>query len=414
MSSKQGSGYMRLSMSAGTNEIVTYHSILLSHVKAFRNKVNNCVEGTGVRLFTASEGGDNFDVGHTIKFVNEDKDGKSFVGWRAYNENKEFVVPYRKVQEKKRVHWTTEDVCEFIIKPKCAEMGSYYTDLVKNDLLDGNDVVNKDEYAGTFVSYARQTKFNDMIDALDCYFEDIADVDRSNVYIWMDIFCANQPALTSNKIDMNVKDMQYDLLTVGLHQAISKFPCKVIVFDDWRAPSVLKRAWCVWEVFGVALSEKELVQAGKEVNVSAKLGIAMVAKEVDSFVSSLRDNGKFDDIRKSLCTIDVAKAECFNPVDKQNIKEAIEKKSSYAEVNETVLKQLRAWHIRTAGNTLNNKRSSMDGTMNSQDDLATLSNSVGTLMQDQVGENQFIVLIPPVKVICRVILKVLDLSTMNR
>lgn len=361
------SNYVWASLSAKTNEIVCYKPISFNWVKQFRNRILSAKEAPHVELYVAQEdckSSHSFGVSKGDTLRKTGHTGKMIQVSRSWGEEKTGTLPLRKLKLKSRLEWSCEDICEYVVKPQCKEIVSYYTDVLAKD--NPALVRQKDFDRGVFVSYARKTTFDELLNALDNYFENEPSIDRENAYIWIDIFCANQPKLTDPMSGEDLTKLRYGLLTKGLHHAISKFDGKVIVFDDWKNPTPLQRAWCIWEIFGVAV-------------VGQDLDIAMTPQQEDEFVSALQKQAEFGDIMNSLARIDVQRADCFNSEDLKMIQDTIREQSSFAEVNETVLKKLREWHIKVAERE--RKKRKKDDTAK-----ALLLNNFGMLLQEQVGD----------------------------
>ena len=352
-------------LAAKTNEIVSYKPISFKAVKEFRDKVLAGKEAP-VELYIvekACDDGRGFGVSKGDTLLKVGGKGKTGKFSRPWGDTKTGKLPLQNLKLKPRVEWTCEDVCEYAVKPLCMDIQSYYTDVLAKE--DQTLVRKKDFDRGTFVSYARKMVFDELVKALDNYFTNEPAVDLDQVFIWMDIFCANQPKLTDPFSAKELMSIRYDLLTKGLHHAIATFERKVIVFDDWKNPAPLKRAWCVWEVFGVAL-------AGQELN------IAMPPQQEDAFIAAFKAQQDFGDILNSLAAIDVQSAKCFNEDDLKMIHEAIERDSSFTAVNEKVLSKLREWHVRVVKTELKKVQGS-----NSDTEILLLS-SLSKLLWRQV------------------------------
>ena len=354
--------YMRASLSSETNDIVCYKPISYKRVKQFRDDVLSRKEAKDVELYVVQESCDDgrgFGVSKGDTLLRLGESGKSIEVSRPWGATKTGTLPLKNLELKPRINWSCEDVCEYVVKAQCMGIKSYYTDLLaqENPAL----VRTEDFDRGTFISYARKMKFDELVNALDNYFENEPSVDRDTVFIWMDIFCANQPKLAVPLSQEELMKLRYDMLTRGLHLAISRFERKVIVFDDWKNPAPLKRAWCVWEVFGVAI-------AGHELQIAMTLG------QEDSFLSAFKIQKDFDDILSSLAAIDMQSAKCHNQDDLKMIHTAIERDSSFTVVNEKVLSKLREWHVRIAKAELGKIQGSHSKGTHSESELLLLSN----------------------------------------
>ena len=355
---------VRNSLYSKTNEIVCYKPISFSWVKHFRDHILSNEESPHVELYVAQtncDDGHGFGVtkGDTLLKVLDDGKAQSLKVWRPWGDTQSGALSRKHLRLKKRSEWTCEDVCEYAVKLKCAKSQSYYTDIISEK--DKSMVRKKDFDRGTFVSYARKTLFDDLVNAVDRFFGQEAD----SAYIWMDIFCVNQPKLTDRLPSEKVKAYRYNLLKDGLHIAIAKFDRKVAVFDDWKKPTPLTRAWCVWEIFGVAVAKQ-------------KIEIAMTPQQEADYLGAIKSHEQFRDVMKSLVDLDVQQAECFNAEDLKLIHEAINTSSSFGEVNETILRELRAWHITAVEREI--KRYKGKPT----DEQWNLMRSYGHLLYDQV------------------------------
>lgn len=177
------------------------------------------------------------------------------------------------------------------------------------------------------MSQARRCRFADLVGALE-YFYTLKKADFSEQFVWLDIFSANQPKLTAHKVEPAVRKENEKQLTEGLHLAIANFDERVMFMDKWDGATSLTRAWCVWEVFGVAKAKKQLE-------------IALPESEYDRFISFTVKN--FDEVIDKLAQLDAARAECFSEMDLKMIQTTIRTQSSYEAVNEVVVSQLRLW-----------------------------------------------------------------------
>ncbi|CAK9090022.1 Hypothetical protein SCF082_LOCUS42472 [Durusdinium trenchii] len=115
------------------------------------------------------------------------------------------------VEERPREQWTIADVCDFVIIPSVTE-------------------------GSTTRHYAVR----------DC----------GTTFLWLDLFCANQPKLLTE--DEIVAEERAALLTSGFHFAIEWFDERLFFFDLWSKPKPLTRAWCIWEIFGVIQADKPM------------------------------------------------------------------------------------------------------------------------------------------------------------
>lgn len=319
---------------AKTNEVVSYKPVSFAWVETFRDRVLKKEAAPEVELYVALEScndGFGFGVEKGDTLLKTSSSSSDIVVSRPWGDTKTGTLPLEKLRLKPRTEWSCEDVCEYVVKTTCMNAETYYVDLIAEE--SQKNVGKKDFDNGAFVSYARKMPFDDLVKALSNFFANESRGKKNAVYIWMDIFCVNQPKLLKEDEDEEVKVILNSFLQKGLHLAITKFERKVAVFDDWRNPTPLDRAWCVWEIFGVAVAKQ-------------RMEIAMTPQQESDYISALTTE-KFDDIMGSLVELDVRNAKCFNVKDREAIFQAINDLSSFGEVNETILGELRRWHVAT-------------------------------------------------------------------
>ena len=251
----------------------------------------------------------------------------SYVVTKPYGNVRKGEVSRSFVKPKGREEWTTEDVAEYVIKRACEKEECTYLELIQP-----HANVSTREYQGTFVSHARKCLFADLVGSLEHFYQLQKD-DLSNRFVWLDIFSANQPKLTARNVEPAVRKENERQLTEGLHVAIAKFEQRVMFMDKWDAATPLTRAWCVWEIFGVAKAKKQLE-------------IALPESEYDRFILTLKTD--YNSIILKTCAVDVEKAQCFNPVDLEAIHNAIRAQSSFEALDDIIKAQLRIW-VASAG-----------------------------------------------------------------
>ena len=314
-----------------TTKIVDYRSVNLAWLVAFKDRVFSKKLAPEIALVVARE-----NVGQRSKFEVHEGDTLCVTGetaatytvTRPYGEVRMGEIAKSAVAVKPREEWSTEDVAEYVIKRACMDDQCTYLEMIERP----KENVSKTEYRGTFVSQARKCLFAHLVGALE-YFYTLKKADIASQYVWLDIFSANQPKLTARNVEPAVRKENERQLTEGLHIAIANFEQRVMFMDRWDGAAPLTRAWCVWEVFGIAKAKKALE-------------IALPESEYDRYISFMVKD--FFNVATKLSKLDVEKAECFSEQDLQMIQSAIRKESSYAEVNDIVMSQLRIWVASTA------------------------------------------------------------------
>lgn len=228
--------------------------------------------------------------------------------------------------EMKEPHaWTIEDFAEFVVLPITRQMPDgqqFYINTAPSFS------VGK-EYQGTFVSQARKCKLTDLVKTLQEHF---LGHDLSQTFIWLDLFSANQPLLTAgDHLSGQRQTTREDILTRGLHNAISKFDEFCLFFDLWDKPAPLHRAWCVWEILGAVRCSKNICviyAPGEEASFTRQL----VVDNEAIFKAIAQD-------------MDMRDAQCWSTADKYMIDQAIATilPGGFVELNSQINIQVRKW-----------------------------------------------------------------------
>ena len=307
-------------------KVVDYRSVNLAWLVDFKDKVFAKTLAPDVELVHAREdlgAGSNFEVikGNTLCVTGET--ATAYNVSRPYGDVRTGEVPKSSVAPKLREEWSTEDVAEYVIKRACLEDECTYLELIETPKKN----VSKKQYKGTFVSQARRCRFADLVGAV-VHFYEMKKANIAKQYVWLDIFCANQPKLTARNVEPAVRAENELQLREGLHTAIANFEERVMFMDKWDGAAPLERAWCVWEIFGVAKAKKQLE-------------IALPESEYDRFIVTLKED--FDSIITKTAGVDVKAAKCHNPDDLEIIHTAIDKESSFTTLDDIIKTQLRLW-----------------------------------------------------------------------
>ena len=343
-------------------KVVDYRSVNLAWLVDFKDKVVAKELSPEIELVLAHEDvglGSNFGVheGDTLCVTGETT--TAYTVSRPYGDERKGEVPKSAVSAKPREEWTTEDVAEYVIKRACMEDQCTYLELIEKPKKN----VSSKEYKGTFVSQARRCRFADLVGSL-VYFYTLKRANISEQHVWLDIFSANQPKLTARDLEDGVRKANEQQLTEGLHRAIENFDQRVMFMDKWDGAAPLTRAWCVWEIFGIAKAKKDLE-------------IALPESEYDRYIAVLVQD--YSDVLTKLANLDVEKAECFNKEDLRMIQTAIREQSSFTEVNEIVIGQLRLWIANTAVAEVEKEEAKVP---QNEERIATLANAAGSTYLD--------------------------------
>jgi len=248
-------------------------------------------------------------------------------------------VPYRKskklqpffvdqVQSKSRSEWTIGDVCDFVVIPMVLEQQCIFLDL---DILDPEIDVGT-QFEGAFISQARSCRFQDLLTALNAYYSNKSGNGSipKCTFVWLDLFCANQPLLTGDSSEDIIKQ-RCALLSEGFHIAIECFEECLFFFDSWIDPAPLTRAWCIWEIYGAIQSRKPM-----------KL-IFVPENETINFVAVLCNDHK--KIVEGILNLRPQEAECFDTDGLKMIRARVESTVGWLELKQTVVEQLMTWLI---------------------------------------------------------------------
>ncbi|GBG33660.1 Nephrocystin-3 [Hondaea fermentalgiana] len=290
--------------SEDARKIIDPRSISLRAIKELRDEVLSGEAAAGVKLYVAKRDlSDEVKKGATIQVLRTTANG-DLQGRVSYVDASITFQPGRDANLKPRQDWSTEDVAEHVVLAltKNQPRAQLYLDHVDED-----DVGK--EFQGTFVSQARKCRFQNLVAALEHHFGQDADA----AFVWLDLFCANQPLLTSadDDLDPEVVSTRNQYLTYGLHRAIGRFESAVIFFDRWDAPAPLQRAWCVWEIMG-AISQAQNFE------------IIITPEQERVFLHSLGPD-IFDVLPKITAdNNDMRNAECWKKEDKEMIDNAVE------------------------------------------------------------------------------------------
>ena len=346
-----------------TIKVVDYRSVNLAWLIDFKDRVFSKELAPEIELVVAGEDagiGSQFGIheGDTLCVTGET--ATAYTVSRPYGDVRAGEIAKSSAYPKPREQWSTEDVAEYVIKRACLADQCTYLEMIENPKKN----VSRKEYHGTFVSQARRCRFADLVGALE-YFYTLKQAEIANQYVWLDVFSANQPKLTARNIESVVRKENERQLTKGLHVAIANFEQRVMFMDKWDGAAPLTRAWCVWEIFGVAKTKKHLE-------------IALPESEYDRFIVTLKTD--YDSIITKTSAVDVKKAHCFSPADLEMIHGAIREESSFQALDDIIKTQLRLWVASTG--RLQVEKEERKATPNLQE-IRLVANQAGRTYQDQ-------------------------------
>ncbi|GBG34394.1 Kinesin light chain 3, partial [Hondaea fermentalgiana] len=324
--------------SEDARKIIDPRSISLRAIKELRDEVLSGEAAASVELYVARRDlSDKVKKGATIQFLRTKANGK-LQGRVPYVGVPITFEPGKDADPKPRQDWSTEDVAEHVVLAltKNLPQAQFYL-----SLLDEEDVGA--DFQGTFVSQARKCRFQDLVAALEDHFGQDADT----AFVWLDLFCANQPLLTSadEGLPPNVVSARNQYLTHGLHRAIGRFGSAVIFFDRWDVPAPLQRAWCVWEIMG-AITQAQSFE------------VVFAPGQEQAFVEALLE-GVFGLAKVMAENNNMRNAECWKKEDKEMIDKAIEAtvEGGYVTLIKEVNRRVHAWRLRMARDAVLEARS---------------------------------------------------------
>ena len=167
------------------------------------------------------------------------------------------------------------------------------------------------------VSHSWQLKFLEVVDALvEFAASQPAGLDT---VAWMDVFCHCQ----HTKLVPS-----FDFLTTRFVGLVGDIGHVVTVLLPWNKPVVLTRTWCVFEVYACMAT-------------GGRFDVAMPAAERSRFLEGmLEDSGVY---YKALSEISSRKSDCFDPSDRVQLFDAIERSVGFTQLDSTVLRAMEGW-----------------------------------------------------------------------
>lgn len=324
---KQRSQVVAIPESARYEDIIDMRGISLRALEELLLGVINETHAPNLRLFVAVEDiNDDIKKGTTIQMISISKEGL-LRGLISSSKKTVRLNLDDKFVEKRREDWSTTDVVEYVILPLTNTLNAPRQYL---NLLNKEDIGR--EYQGAFVSQARSSRFKDLVEALQAFFDG---GNPETSFIWLDLFSANQTLLAQPKgscphIVQSAREIH---LRRGLHNAVAKFDQVVIFFDNWEKPAPLNRAWCVWEILGALKSDRNI-------------RIICTPQEERRFKKFALNHPGLP--ASHLCNLhytDMSKAQCWKTEDKVMIDEAVSSmmKDGYSTLNEFMNATIQEW-----------------------------------------------------------------------
>ena len=248
----------------------------------------------------------------------------------------------------------TTDVCEKFLKPTTASAQESYCVAFKKDPGQERNIGK----ATAFVSHAWGQQFMDVVAALQTY--EMSDPHRRvSTFFWFDIFSNNQHKTA-------VRDFTW--WQTVFRDNIGKIK-KTLMVLEWEDPKPLSRAWCLWEIVST-------------VNTKSDFQVIMSLPSGSGFFMALEKN--FAAVVSKLLSVDVSKAQAFNPSDEANIKKAVEATAGFDKVNQQVIKVLREWMFQVSLNVFAGTLPDIRALQKFGTNVARLLHELGMLQEAKV------------------------------
>ena len=207
---------------------------------------------------------------------------------------------------------TTADVCfEFVI-PQTKPSGLSLVDHVANDPATAAYIAP----ANWYVSHAWSYLFLETVDSLECFFADQGVSDEA--VIWFCVFNNNQHVAAAQSFEYWSSTFKTSLAAIGN---------VVMILRPWNDPIVLRRSWCVFEVYAA-------------VTLGARFQVAMAR---DHKVQFLKDIYKYNAFRGMLATIKSEASETTVVNDRDGIFALIRAETSFIAVDRRLFSTLSTW-----------------------------------------------------------------------
>ena len=171
-----------------------------------------------------------------------------------------------------------------------------------------------------FLSQAWQYKFLNLVEALRCFVESQPEGSQP-VFFWFCCFATDEHAPHTVPLRTVFQD------------SIRRIGHTVMVISPWNDPVVLKRAWCLWELFCT-------------VQVGVPFSVCLGPAEAAAFEAAILDPDSCMKILDAFARIDVGAAEAGNPQDKAMILEQARSSAGGLEgLNAVAVSTLRRWFV---------------------------------------------------------------------
>ena len=234
---------------------------------------------------------------------------------------------------------TTTDVTIQFVKAITSSSKLSFVDYLKNQ--------NHSAVGGTatvFISHAWKYLFLEVMDALQNHFKHEPDI-----LISFDSFCVNQHM---------ARDLDFEWWCKSFKSAVTDFGRTVMVLAPWNDPVPFQRGWVVLELYCTIIANN-------------KFQVALTQSALEKFITDVSES-PIESINRMLATIDLLRAECLVPGDRERILDVIRRDIGIDQLNSVVFDRMRAWVIDSAEAALAENKNNLN-----------LLNAVASLYQHQ-------------------------------
>ncbi|KAI9329479.1 hypothetical protein BDR26DRAFT_872466 [Obelidium mucronatum] len=197
---------------------------------------------------------------------------------------------------------------------KTAERGASYCDVLRKDSSTA-DIVHD---ASWYISHSWSSDFLETIDSIQRFF-DSRGYNRYKTIIWLDFFSS-----------CPLQESRSDCFKAAANR-IKTTGNMVLVLNSSVEPAVLKRAWCVFELWACHIA-------------NAKFHIAMTAETHEELLVSIRDDPRI--FRNSVSRLHCEQSEATSISDRAKILEIIKTTTGFAAMDKLILSLFTSWIVK--------------------------------------------------------------------
>lgn len=252
----------------------------------------------------------------------------------------------KNLPEDERIDSTTEDICEKFIKPITLPFKCTYCEFLQciDPSVIGQSTV--------FISHAWKSRFFDVVDALLHYFSD-----EPEIIIWLDLFSSNHH---------QTPDRSFEWWENTFKTGISEIGRTVMLLAPWGDFLPLTRTWCLWELYCT-------IAAGCDFD------IAISTKSEARFIAEMEEDATTV-LRTLLETIDAESSETSNPIDKEQLFNAMNQTIGFFGMNKIIFELIRDWILENFRQEYERRKSFLG--LNDTETLAA-ANTLANIYDDQ-------------------------------